>query len=53
MTQEGYRIEDLNEAERLSARSGVKAMELAQAKGKDSDNRSWEEVKKEKGIDEE
>ncbi len=53
MTQEGYRIEDLNEAERLSARSGVKAMELAQAKGKASDNRSWEEVKKEKGIDEE
>lgn len=53
MTQEGYRIEDMNEAERLSARSGVKAMELAQAKGKASDNRSWEEVKKEKGIDEE
>lgn len=52
MTQEGYQIEDLNEAEKLSVRSGIKAMELALAKGRASDNRSWEEVKEEKGINE-
>lgn len=53
MEQEGYSIEDLEEAEKLSASSGIKAAELIEAKGKADDGKSWEEVKKEKGIEEE
>lgn len=44
MEKEGYALEDLEEAERLSAKTGRKAMELAKAKGKVSDNRKWSEV---------
>lgn len=53
MEQEGYSMEDMEEAEKLSARTGIRASELIQAKGKASDGKSWEEVKKEKGIQEE
>ena len=52
MEQEGYSMEDMEEAEKLSARSGIRATELVQAKGKASDAKSWTEVKKEKGIEE-
>ena len=44
MENDGYSLEDLQEAERLSAKTGRKAMELAKAKGKASDKRKWSEV---------
>lgn len=50
MAKEGYSIEDLEEAERLSARTGRKAMELIQAKGKTSDKKSWSDVVKDNEI---
>lgn len=50
MTKEGYSIEDLEEAERLSAKTGRKAMELARAKGKASENRAWSDVVKDSEI---
>lgn len=52
MTKDGYSPEDIEEAEKLSVKTGIKAKELIQAKGKASDNKSWEEVKEEKGIEE-
>ncbi len=52
MTEDGYRLEDIEEAEKLSVKTGIKAMELIQAKGKADAGRSWSEVKKEKGIKE-
>ncbi len=51
MAKGGYSLDDIEEAEKLSVKTGIKAMELIQAKGKASDNKSWEEVKKEKGIE--
>lgn len=53
MEEDGYSPEDMEEAEQLSVRTGIRASELIQAKGKASDGKSWEEVKKEKGIEEE
>lgn len=53
MEEDGYSLEDMEEAEQLSARTGIRASELIQAKGKASEGKSWEEVKKEKGIEEE
>ena len=50
MEKEGYALEDLQEAERLSAKTGRKAMELAKAKGKASENKSWSEVVKDSEI---
>lgn len=50
MEKDGYSLEDLQEAERLSAKTGRKAMELAKAKGKVSDNRKWSEVVKDSEI---
>ena len=50
MEKDGYALEDLQEAERLSAQTGRKAMELAKAKGKVSDNRKWSEVVKDSEI---
>lgn len=44
MEKEGYALEDLEKAESLSAKTGRKAMELAEAKGKVSDNRKWSDV---------
>lgn len=44
MEKDGYSLEDLQEAEKLSVKTGRKAMELAKAKGKASDNRKWSEV---------
>lgn len=44
MEKDGYSLEDLQEAEKLSVKTGRKAMELAKAKGKVSDNRKWSEV---------
>lgn len=41
MEKDGYALKDLQEAERLSAKTGRKAMDLAKAKGKASDNRKW------------
>lgn len=52
MAKDGYSLDDIEEAEKLSVKTGIRAMELIQAKGKASDNKSWEEVKKEKGIEE-
>ncbi|MCM1233748.1 MAG: hypothetical protein NC489_26835 [Ruminococcus flavefaciens] len=50
MEKDGYALEDLQEAERLSAKTGRKAMELAKAKGKVSDKRQWSEVVKDSEI---
>ena len=50
MEKDGYALEDLQEAERLSAKTGRKAMELAKAKGKASDKRKWSEVVKDSEI---
>lgn len=50
MVKEGYSIEDLEEAERLSAKTGRKAIELARAKGKASENRAWSDVVKDSEI---
>ena len=44
MEKDGYSLEDLQEAEKLSIKTGRKAMELAKEKGKASDNRKWSEV---------
>lgn len=52
MAKDGYSLDDIEEAEKLSVKEGIRAMELIQAKGKVSDNKSWAEVKKEKGIEE-
>ena len=53
MEKDGYSMGDMEEAEKLSVRTGIRASELIQAKGKASDGKSWEVVKKEKGIEEE
>ncbi|MDE6567854.1 MAG: hypothetical protein K2K70_09020 [Lachnospiraceae bacterium] len=50
MEKDGYSLEDLQEAEKLSAKTGRKAMELAKAKGKVSDKRQWSEVVKDSEI---
>lgn len=50
MEKDGYALEDLQEAEKLSAKTGRKAIELAKAKGKVSDKRQWSEVVKDSGI---
>lgn len=50
MEKDGYSLEDLQEAESLSAKTGRKAMELAKAKGKVSDKRQWSEVVKDSEI---
>lgn len=52
MAKDGYSLEDMEEAEKLSARTGIRAVELIQAKGKASNGKSWADVKKEKGITE-
>lgn len=50
MEKEGYALEDLQEAERLSVKTGRKAMELAEAKGKISDQRKWSDIVKDSEI---
>ena len=50
MEKEGYALEDLQEAERLSAKTGRKAVELAEAKGKVSDHRKWSDIVKDSEI---
>ena len=50
MEKDGYSLEDLQEAERLSVKTGRKAIELAKAKGKVSDKRKWSEVVKDSEI---
>lgn len=50
MEKDGYSLEDLQEAEKLSVKTGRKAMELAKAKGKVSDKRKWSEVVKDSEI---
>ena len=50
MQKEGYRLEDLEKAEKLSVQTGKKAMELIQAKGKASDNRKWSDVVKKEEL---
>lgn len=50
MEKDGYALEDLLEAEKLSVKTGRKAMELAKAKGKASDNRKWSDVVKDSEI---
>ena len=50
MEKDGYALEDLQEAERLSVKTGRKAMDLAKAKGKASDNRKWSDIVKDSEI---
>ena len=50
MEQEGYSLDDLEQAEKLSVKTGRKAIELAKAKGKTSENRKWSDVVKESEI---
>ena len=50
MEKDGYALEDLQEAERLSVKTGRKAIELAKAKGKVSDNRKWSDIVKDSEI---
>lgn len=50
MEKDGYALEDLQEAERLSVKTGKKAMELVKAKGKVSDNRKWSDVVRDSEI---
>lgn len=50
MQKEGYRLEDLEKAEKLSVQTGKKAMELIWAKGKASDNRKWSDVVKKEEL---
>lgn len=50
MAKQGYAPEDLEEAERLSTKTGRKAIELAKAKGKAADRRKWSQVVKDSEI---
>ena len=50
MAKEGYCLEDLEEAEKLSVQTGRKAMDLAKAKGKASEDKKWSEVVKDSEI---
>ena len=50
MQKEGYRLEDLEKAEKLSVQTGKKAMELIRAKGKASDIRKWSVVVKKEEL---
>ncbi|MDE6852007.1 MAG: hypothetical protein K2J67_05900 [Lachnospiraceae bacterium] len=50
MEKDGYSLEDLQEAERLSVKTGRKAIELAKAKGKVSDKRKWSDIVKDSEI---
>lgn len=50
MEQEGYSLDDLEQAEKLSVKTGRKAIELAKAKGKISENRKWSDVVKDSEI---
>ena len=50
MQKEGYRLEDLEKAEKLSVQTGKKAMELIRAKGKASDNRKLSDVVKKEEL---
>ncbi|MCH5252902.1 MAG: hypothetical protein J1F22_08000 [Lachnospiraceae bacterium] len=44
MEKEGYALEDLYEAEKLSQKTGKRALSLAKAKGKAAEGRKWSEV---------
>lgn len=50
MEKDGYALEDLQEAERLSAKTGRKAIELAKAKGRVSDKRKWSDIVRDSEI---
>ena len=50
MEQEGYSLDDLEQAEKLSVKTGRKAIELAKEKGKTSENRKWSDVVKDSEI---
>ena len=50
MEQEGYSLDDLEQAEKLSVKTGRKAIELAKEKGKISENRQWSDVVKDSEI---
>ncbi|RHO97815.1 hypothetical protein DW019_08175 [Clostridium sp. AF37-5] len=50
MEQEGYSLDDLEQAEKLSVKTGRKAIELAKEKGKTSENRQWFDVVKDSEI---
>ena len=50
MEKDGYSPEDLQEAERLSAKTGRKAIELAKVKGRISDKRTWSDIVKDSEI---
>ena len=44
MAKEGYSLDDLKEAEKLSVKNGIKAMQLIKAKGKASEHKKWSDV---------
>ena len=50
MEQDGYSLDDLEQAEKLSVKTGRKAIELAKEKGKTSENRQWFDVVKDSEI---
>lgn len=57
MAEEGYLLEDLYEAEIMARKTGKRAMDLALAKGKADEKKSWtdvlgEDAKEEKSIEE-
>ncbi len=50
MEKDGYSLEDLQEAEKLSVKTGRKAMELTKSKGKASEQRKWSEGVKDSEV---
>ena len=44
MAEDGYSLDDLEEAEILARQTGKKALDLALAKGKASDNKKWSDI---------
>lgn len=44
MSEDGYSLEDLYEAETLARKTGKRALDLAKLKGKSVENKKWSEV---------
>ena len=44
MVNDGYSLDDLEQAEKLSEKTGIKAIELAERKGRIEDNRKWSDI---------
>ncbi len=50
MAEDGYALEDLYQAEKLARKTGKRAIDLAKAKGKNSEGKAWSEVVAEEEI---